>query len=71
MKKEDDTVCQDNINSTSQILREKNIPVRAAVLGGTRRKGVFLDVKDGSISYTEGDKEETFLWKPSEIEMPK
>ena len=65
LKKEDDTVCQDNINSTSQILRENNIPVRAAVLGGTRRKGVFLDVKDGRISYTEGDREERFLWRPS------
>ncbi len=65
LKKEDDTVCQDNINSTFQIFREKNIPVRATALGGTKRKGVFLNVKDGCISYTEGDKEEKVLWKPT------
>ncbi len=71
LEKEDDTVCRDNINSTSQILREKNIPIKATVLGGTKRKGVFLNVKNGCVSYTEGKKEEKVLWKPSESGISK
>lgn len=66
LKKEDDTVCKDNIESTTRLLKEKGIPVRAAVLGGVQRKGVFLDAESGSITYTEGDKEEKLLWKPTE-----
>jgi len=63
LQKEDDTICQDNIKSVSTILAEKNIPIRASVLGGTKRKSVFLDVKNGSISYTEGDEKEKTLWQ--------
>jgi len=71
LKKDDDTVCRDNINSTSRILREKNIPVRATALGGTKRKGVFLNVRNGCISYTEGNKEEKVLWRPFESGISK
>ena len=65
LKKQDDTICRDNIKSTTQLLKEKHIPVRSAVLGGTERKGVFLDVRSGTVSYTEGDEKEQPLWKPS------
>jgi chemotaxis protein CheD len=65
LKKEDDTICRDNIKSTTQLLKEKHIPVRSAVLGGTERKGVFLDVRSGIVSYTEGDGKEQPLWKPT------
>jgi len=63
LRKEDDTICRDNIESTTQLLKEKHIPVRSAVLGGTERKGVFLDVENGTVSYTEGDAKEKPLWK--------
>ena len=63
LKKQDDTVCQDNIKSITQLLKEKNIPVRATVLGGTERKSISLDVESGSIYYSEGDREEKLLWK--------
>lgn len=55
LQKEDDTICEDNINSVTMILEEKLIPVRVSVLGGYKRKSVFLDVETGSISYKEGD----------------
>ncbi|HUW20078.1 MAG TPA: chemotaxis protein CheD [Sedimentisphaerales bacterium] len=64
LKKKDDSICRDNIESTTRLLSEKQIPVRNSVLGGTERKGVFLDVETGSISYTEGDGREKPLWKP-------
>ena len=63
LKKKDDTICKDNIKSTTLLLKKKHIPVRTTVLGGTKRKGVFLDVESGCISYTEGDEKEKLLWK--------
>jgi chemotaxis protein CheD len=46
LKKEDDTICDANIRSTAQILKEKHIPVRASVLGGTNRKSIFMDIEN-------------------------
>ena len=63
LKKEDDTICKANIESTTQILKEKKIPVMASVLGGTKRKSVFMDVENGRISYIEGDEKEKTLWQ--------
>ena len=63
LRKGNDTICEDNIRSTTHLLEERSIPVRAAVLGGTKRKGIFLDVENATISYTEGDEKEKLLWK--------
>jgi len=63
LKKQDDTICKNNIDSITQLLKEKNIPVRAAVLGGTERKNISLDIESGIFYYTEGDREEKMLWK--------
>ncbi len=63
LKKEDDTICEANIESVTQILEGKNIPVIASVLGGTKRKSVFMDVENGYISYIEGDEKEKTLWQ--------
>ena len=64
LEKEDDTICQSNIDSVIAIMKEKNIPVRASVLGGVKRKSVMMDVECGKVTYTEGDGRETFLWQP-------
>lgn len=63
LKKDDDTVCRQNIESTTRLLAERGVPVRAAVLGGTERKGVSMDLDSGTIFYTEGDGHEQLLWK--------
>lgn len=65
LEKENDTICDANIESVTGILKEKNIPVKASVLGGTERKGVILDTETGIISYTEGDGSKKLLWKPA------
>ena len=65
LKKKDDTICKDNIESVTKLLMEKNIPVKAAVLGGTKRKAVFLDVQCGHVFYAQGGDREKLLWKPS------
>ena len=63
LRKENDTICQANIKSVTGILKEKSIPVKASVLGGTKRKSVCMDIENGCISYTEGDEKEKVLWK--------
>lgn len=63
LKRQDDTICQDNIKSATELLKQKQIPIRASVLGGTARKGVFLSVESGSVCYTEGNEKEKLLWK--------
>ena len=69
LKRKDDAICKDNIESTTRILKEKNIPVRASALGGTERKGVFLDIENGSISFAEGDEKEKTLWKAGQRQL--
>jgi chemotaxis receptor (MCP) glutamine deamidase CheD len=63
LEKEDDTICDSNIRSVNEIMKEKNIHVRASVLGGVKRKSVLMDVAAGKVSYTEGNGRETFLWQ--------
>jgi len=63
LKKKRDSICKDNIDSTTALLAEKQIPVRKTVLGGTTRKGIFLDVENGIFTYTEGNGPEKLLWK--------
>jgi chemotaxis protein CheD len=66
LEKHDDSICKNNIKSITQLLKEKNIPVRASVLGGTKRKSVSVNVESGNIYYTEGDAEEKLLWKSAD-----
>ncbi len=65
LKKQDDTICKDNIESITHLLLQKDMPVKATVLGGTERRSVFLDIENGRISCIEGDEEEKLLWKSS------
>lgn len=66
LKKDDDTVCAENIKSTTQILKEKNLLIRASALGGTKRKSIFLEIETGCVFYAKGDHAEQLLWKPDE-----
>lgn len=64
LEKTDDTICQKNIESVTQLLKKRSIPVRESVLGGTKRKSLFMDVETGCIYYSEGGGEEKLLWQP-------
>jgi chemotaxis receptor (MCP) glutamine deamidase CheD len=63
LQKEDDTICRDNIEFVLTFLANKNLPVRARALGGTYRRCLSLDVKEGIVFYREGDNEEMELWR--------
>ncbi|MHC4476729.1 MAG: chemotaxis protein CheD [Planctomycetota bacterium] len=66
LKKKGDTICRENISSTTQVLGQEQIPIRGSVLGGTERKGIFMDVESGKVTCTEGDGPERLLWKAAE-----
>lgn len=63
LKNDDDTICSENIRSTTELLKERQIPIKATVLGGEKRKGVCLDIESSTVFYTEGDEREKLLWK--------
>lgn len=63
LQREDDTICNVNIESTLELLAEKGLKVRAQAVGGISRRSVSLNVERGIVSYTEGDSSEKLLWK--------
>ena len=67
LKREDDTICEDNIKSALKVLKKKALKVRAQSVGGTVRRGVSLDVERGIVSCSEGNGSEKELWRSEEI----
>lgn len=65
LRKEDDTICGNNIISVMSILSERGVPIRASILGGFLRKSIFMETHTGCVSYTEGEGPKTFLWQPA------
>jgi len=65
LRKKDDTICEDNIEFVTGILAAKDIPVRASVVGGTKRKSAYLDTATGTVTYCRGNEVEKQLWRPS------
>jgi chemotaxis protein CheD len=66
LKKDDDTVCQKNIDSVTTILFERGIDIKAVVLGGMERKSVFMDIPSGTVKYTQGNSQKIMLWDSKE-----
>jgi len=62
LQKADDTICETNIESTLDYLREKHLEVVATATGGTVRRNIWLDIDNGVIYYTEGDSSKRQLW---------
>ena len=63
LQKDDDTICQANIESTLEYLSKKHLEVVATAIGGTIRRNVWLDTDSGIISYSEGDGDKMQLWR--------
>ena len=68
LQREDDTICQEIIDSVIELLNKQNIEIKARAIGGTERKSVSLDVEKGTVYYTEGDRAEKLLWEAGERE---
>jgi len=69
LKREGDTISQENITSVVKLLNEKYVKIRAKAVGGTDRRSISLDVKEGTVHYTEGDAKEKLLWEALLVEL--
>ena len=63
LKRSDDTIGKDNIESVLELSRKNRLKIRAKAVGGTVRRSVSFDVENGSVSYAEADESEKLLWK--------
>lgn len=65
LKRDDDTLCEANVRSVTQLLEQRRIRLTASEVGGTERRSISLDVGSGRISYTVRDSGPKLLWEPS------
>ncbi len=67
LKKEDDTICNENIESALKLLKKKALKVRTQAVGGIIRRSVSLDVERGIVYCSEGNGNERELWRSEKI----
>lgn len=63
LKRENDTIGKDNLDSVEKLLREKQIEIKAKAIGGFERRTVLFDIMNGCIYYTVGDSKQKMLWQ--------
>lgn len=63
LKRENDTICNANIKSVTSTLRDHGFNIVASNLGGTVRRRVRFDVKNGIVYYHSGDNGERVLFE--------
>lgn len=63
LKRKDDDIGLDIIQSVVILLKKRKIKIVAKSLGGTKRRSVSLDVETGCLHFTVGDGAEKQLWK--------
>lgn len=61
LKKPDDKICESNILSISNLLKELRIKISATALGGCMRRSVHFNIETREVHFTEGDSELTLL----------
>ena len=64
LRKTDDSICRHNINSVKQIIKSKNIAVKAESLGGEQRRTMKLIVESGKVFFSVGGAAEKILFDP-------
>lgn len=62
LKRPNDTIARDNVESNLKILNDNNIEIVATSVGGTERRNVAIDLDNGIITYTQGDSLDKELW---------
>lgn len=63
LKRENDTIGKNNIDSVEKLLGEKGIKVLARAIGGFERRTALFDIEKGCIYYTVGDSKQKILWQ--------
>jgi len=62
LKRENDTIAQNNIDGILNLLKKQNFRIKAKSVGGTERRSATLNIKTGKLGYTVGDGAEMILW---------
>ncbi len=62
LKRDDDTICEENIKSVVSVLKEHGFNIAAKDLGGTERRRIRFDVKKGIVYSYVGDRNECILY---------
>lgn len=65
LKRDDETICQDNIDSVFDCLNDHGLAPDRACVGGTRRRSVRLEVSTGQVLRTLGDQPPEQLYSPN------
>ncbi|MBD3316629.1 MAG: hypothetical protein GF344_12640 [Chitinivibrionales bacterium] len=63
LRRNDDTICEANMQSVRSLLEKKKLCVRAASLGGFERRRLSLNVAACSVYCGEGDDPDRLLWR--------
>lgn len=62
LKRNNDTIGNDNIKSVEEILKDLDIEVCAKSLGGIERRTALFDIKEACVYFTLGDSKKKLLW---------
>jgi len=68
LKRQDDTICNQNIQSVTEILESENIPIESSSVGGVLRRTALLNTDTGEVHFTEGDSGIQLLWNFTQSE---
>ena len=63
LRRKNDTIGEDNLNSVKKLLRKEQIEIKAEDAGGFERRTVLFDIETGCIYYTVGDSNQKKLWQ--------
>jgi chemotaxis protein CheD len=63
LKREKDTIGKDNLDSVENLLREKQIEIKAKATGGYERRTVLFVVEKGCVYFTSADSKQEILWQ--------
>ncbi|MDY0104045.1 MAG: chemotaxis protein CheD [Lentimicrobium sp.] len=63
LKRENDIIGEDNLNSIKKWLTEEQFKIKAESIGGFERRTVIFDVEMGSNFLTVGDSKQETLWQ--------
>lgn len=63
LKREKDTIGNDNLASVEKLLGERQLEIKTRAIGGFERRTVVLDIALGCVYYTVGDSKQKILWQ--------
>ena len=63
LKRENDSIGKDNLDSVEKLLSQKQIKIKARSVGGFERRTALFDIAKGCIYFTVGDQKQKILWQ--------